>query len=318
MLLALLFSLVLQSAHAEECAYIERPSNESIDNLLNLIDPIALAHWPVSPTEFSAAPCKSQEPPSIEEIDAYLLANRGNENKKISGVRFVGESRASLDALKDLLDGEDFEVALKVPPACDKVVCAAERIWGEELGKKILYMRLRHGFNGSEYAHSNSARFNVAEIDQVLLSLRDLPEHLSNMGRRGNQKLIVAAPGVQHPNPNAYADAGIFLYNQWRADVGTSPYLTQYSLFHEYAHNISNVFGNADDSSEWKELNARQECRVSSYGNTNRVEDFAESLSMYRFGGAKLLELCPDKYNYIRDTFFNSVEYLTEATCEGQ
>lgn len=318
MLLALMFSFVLQSARAGECAPVVRPSNESIDNLLDLIDPIALTHWPVSPSEFSAAPCKSQEPPGLAEIEAYLLANRGDEDKKISGVRFTGESAASLDALKDLLDGEDFEEALKAEPACDKVVCAAERIWGEELGKKILYMRLRHGFNGSEYAHSNSARFSIPEIDQVLLSLRDLPAHLSNMGRRGNQKLIVAAPGVSHSNPDAYADAGIFLYNQWRADVGTSPYLTQYSLFHEYAHNISNVFDNADDSSEWRELNGRTECRVSEYGNTNRAEDFAESVSMYRFGGARLLELCPDKYNYIRDTFFNNVEYLSEATCAGQ
>lgn len=318
MLLVWMLLFSFQTVQARECNAIERPGNESLDNLLDLVDPIALQHWPVSPSEFAAAPCKSQEAPSLEEIDAYLLANRGNQERKISGVKFVGESRASLQALKDLLDGEDFEDILKAAPVCDKVVCAAERIWGEELGKKILYMRLRHGFNGSEYTHSRSARFNVAEIDQVLLSLRDLPAHLSNMGRNGNQKLIVAGPGVQHPNPRAYADAGIFLYNQWRADVGTSPYLTQYSLFHEYAHNISNVFYNADDSSEWRELNSRLECRVSNYGNTNRVEDFAESLSMYRFGGARLLELCPDKYNYIRDTFFNNVEYLTDATCEGQ
>ncbi len=318
MLLALFFSVVLQTAHAEECYVVAGPGNESIDSLLNLADPIALAHAPVSPSEFFKAPCKSQEPPSIAEIDAYLLANRGDESKLISGVRFVGESRASLNALKDLLDGENFKAAIEAAPACDKVVCAAERIWGQELGKKLLYMKLRHGFNGSEYAHSRSARFNVAEIDQVLLSLRDLPEHLSNLGRNGNQKLIVAAPGVTSSNQNAYANAGIFLFNQWRADVGTSPYLTQYSLFHEYAHNISNVFSNADDSSQWRELNGREECRVSSYGNTSRAEDFAESVSMYRFGGRRLLELCPDKYNYIRENFFNGVEYLSEATCAGQ
>ena len=156
MLLTIIFVLSFQGAKAAECNSGIPLLNEGLTNVLELADPIALAHLTVSPTQFHSAPCKSKTPPELDEIEDYLFSKTGAQSKTISGVRFEGESMESLQALKNLFDGEDFEDVLTAEPACNKVVCAVERVWGAELGKKILYMRLRHGFNGSEYAHSKS------------------------------------------------------------------------------------------------------------------------------------------------------------------
>ncbi len=319
MLLTFFFISLSFAQSGSDCAQATGPSGEAIETLLELVNPVARVHWIATPEQFMTAPCRASGAPTMEIINTFLESKTGDKDLKIGGVKFKDQSMEMLAALRDLVAGQNITSQMSVAPTCEGVLCAVERIWGPELGRKLLYMRTRHGFNGSEFAFAKSSRFTIPEINDVLTSLGALPAHMASMGRRGNQQLSVAAPGVQHPlTPEAHADAAITLYNKWRADVGTSPFITQYVLFHEYAHNISVKYGNADKSAEWVALNARPECRVSSYGNTNQIEDFAESVTMYRFNGPGLLVQCPDKYNYIRDTFFNGVEYLSEATCAGQ
>lgn len=194
--------------------------------------------------------------------------------------------------------------------SCTTVVCAVDEIWGPQIGRKMLYVRARHGYNTSEYAFRNVQRLSSSELDDIIITLSDLPPEMENIGRRGNQRMTMALPGVTHPeNPNASADSAITFYDKWRSG---SQYDRRYGLFHEFGHNASELRGNLDDSSAWRELTS---CEVSTYWNTNHVEDFTESFVMYRFNGRGLQEKCPAKYTFLRERAFHGREYLDDSQC---
>lgn len=269
-----------------------------------ILEEVQLMHNAASETQFANAPCKTTEAPDVIPFLESITEN--TQNKKVKNFRLVDQPKQLVDAFKDMVKNYPSRDASQ----CQSVLCAVDEIWGPEIGKKLLFMKLKHGYNGSEYANSNSVRFTSQELDHVLISLNDLPPHMQKIGRNGNQRLTPAPPAAVHPkSPMASADAAITLYNRWRSD---SAYLKGYALFHEYAHNLGDLNRNVDNTSEWRELAA---CHVSEYGNTNQVEDFAESVMAYRYNGPRLKQSCPQKFDLIRDRVFNGVEYLDERSC---
>lgn len=302
----LLFILIFFSLSAfahEDCDIPASPSVVS-DDLLKVMDAVALEWWSVSPTQYENAFCKTKEVP---DYDAWFdaLPQEKMRDRKIKGLDLKNQPAFLLEAFKDLVPDLDPRNS-----TCKTVLCAVDEIWGPLVGRKLLYIRARHGYNPSEYAFRNSRRLSSSELDDIIITLSDLPPEMEKIGHRGNQRMTLAAQGMTHATtPEASADATIIFYDKWRTG---SIFERRYGLFHEFGHNASELHGDLDDSREWRDLKG---CQVSTYGKTNNVEDFTESFVMYRFNGPGLLQKCPAKYQFLKEKAFNNREYLDGSQC---
>ncbi len=305
MKLLILFVLFSFSSFAGEIC--DEPSNsfEMPADIVAAIDATSLLWWSVSPTQYKQAVCKTHEAP---EYDWWLenQAAGARRDRQVKGFRFDDQPEDLINAFKD--------ITKNMPPrssSCTTVLCAVDEIWGPQVGRKILYVRARHGYNTSELAFQNTRRLSSPELDSIMKTLGDLPPDMEKIGRGGNQRMTLEAEGVvSSSNAEASADSSIKFFDKWRTTK--DDFTRQYALFHEFGHNVSEIRGNLDDSREWKGMTS---CQVSKYGNTNNVEDFTESFVMYRFNGRGLQQKCPEKYAFLKQHAFRGREYLDESQC---
>lgn len=293
------------SSFAAEICDEPTRSFEMPADILAVVDAVALQWWSVSPTQYNQAVCKTFEVPEYD----WWLENNGSDNRRnrnVKGYRFQDQPQNLIDAFEDIVKNMPNRNS-----SCTTVLCAVDEIWGPQVGRKILYVRARHGYNTSELAFHNTRRLSSSELDDIIITLGDLPPDMERIGRGMNQRMTLEAEGVvSSVNSNASADSTIRFFDRWR----NSPdrFGRQYGLFHEFGHNISELRGNLDNSREWRALTS---CQVSTYGNTDNREDFTESFVMYRFNGRGLQQKCPEKYAFLKEKAFRGREYLDESQC---
>jgi len=117
----------------------------------------------VTESDFYGAPCKS-EAPSVYEILNHLETFNDDDRIKArkGGLNLVDQPRSLVNAFGSLVKrpGDMLSRTMNLPtshPAsanCTDVVCAVSAVWGRELGLKLLYLKLKHGFNGSATTNS--------------------------------------------------------------------------------------------------------------------------------------------------------------------
>ncbi len=283
--------------------------------------------WGATVEQIQKASCKTLKPPTEDGIDGLIKKiATGKTTEIVDGIQFTDESPVLVKAYKDLTKLRKPEASDRARK-CDKVMCAVEAIWGTELSKKIMYAKLKHNFNASEFGFENADRFTIAEIDDVLIGLDDLPEHLIPLGRE-NQRLsrfkrgyILASDSETGAEP--LANSTVLLFDGWSRGPSLE---RQYAIFHELSHNISTKHGLMDVSPDWLNLsnwikkgnkwdNSQIKCIISEYGKSSPMEDFAESLSAYRYNPARLKEKCPEKFNFIKQRIFKGVDYTDPKSC---
>lgn len=316
------------------------PINHSLELLQDLKD--KLEWWGASPAQVKNAPCKAKVAPSADEMQRLVVQKSSGDKKSetVFGVNLKNESPEMIQAFKDLTKRQSLyggpwfsanekqvpiQQTYEINPTCDKALCAIEKIWGPDLGHKILHMYLKHGFNGSELAFDSADRFKESEIDDVLMALDDLPVHFQPLGQRKNQRLVPFTPGytLKDYGDDVLADSGIILFDGWREkDSATRQYLS----FHEIGHNLSTKLSNADASAEWIGFSGWKKtgddwshtesaCIMSKYGETSPAEDFTEVATAYRYNAQGLDEKCPEKYKYMKEKVFQGVEYKNSLQC---
>lgn len=205
-----------------------------------------------------------------------------------------------------------------LPPECKDARCAAKKEFGE-IGDRLLFMLLRYGYNGSHLQDAHLVPFTPDELDDVLMALSDFPETVIPFEK--NKPLAKfkpgftrAAHGEDKENDQAavtFADAKITLYEPW---VGESRLYKQYVVIHEVGHRVSFKNDHIYDSKEWIQWSKESES-VSPYGATSRIEDFAETFVAYRYDPKTLLALNKNKYNWIKNTVFDGVEFTDPDKC---
>jgi hypothetical protein len=286
------------------------------------------------------APCKTLNPPSHEEMSDFIKMkseSKSKINSTINGVSFSNESPALINAFRDLTTAMDsfgigkitknqknFQKEYGINPECKKVICAVEKIWGEDLGLKVLYMYQKHNFNTSEYAFNDSDRLSPEEMDDVVMGAEDLPKTLIPLGRP-NQRLTHFSRGyrLKQDSENVAANSVIMLFDTWSREPR---FERQYSVFHELAHNVSTKLKDMDESPSWLKLSdwikkgddwssSKSACFTTKYGLTNPYEDYAEALSTYRYNPKEFKNSCPKKYEYLKEKVFKGKEYLDVAGC---
>ena len=303
----LIFMVLLYQNECYACA-VDGSHEDTFDEIENLQQAITekLLFNGAPEEQFENASCRAS---AIPDVNAYLQEiDSDRSDKRVKNFRFENEPKVLVDAFKDMVPRYNGHPQ----SSCTTVLCAVDEIWGAELGRKLLYMKIHHGYNGSEHAYTRAIQFTVPQIDKVLLALGDLPPEYEKIGRDGNQRLTVSPVGdVSSGNSAAAADATIKLYDVWKNHTN---YTQQYTLFHEFAHNIGSLNRRIDQSSEWRRLS--RECEVSEYGNTNQREDFAETVMAYRYNSRHLKRKCPEKYEILKTRIFSGREYIDPASCE--
>lgn len=301
-----------------------------------------LIQWGATAEQVSQAACKNTRAPSAREMSESIRLRSGVQrvSETVHGVRFENESKDLVDAFRQLttrasLYGSSYAVKeaqvdvqgiYQINPQCQQVQCAVEKIWGPSLGQKILYLKLKHGFNSSELAFDEASRFSISEIDDVLMALEDLPPSLHPLGRQNNQRMVPYTRGssLYEEGSHVLANSGVIFFDEWRT---RDSLIRQYTSFHELAHNISAKKSNADNSPEWLNLSGWRSlgedgweknadaCMISKYSDDTPGEDFAEVLSAYRYNALGLETRCPEKYRFMRDRIFGGIEYKTTSQC---
>ncbi len=266
-----------------------------------------------SDEEILNAHCKTKSPPTLKVMESFISkSSKKSKNEVINNVELLNDSPEAIEAFKDLttnraLFGGNITKENQVPiqakyainPSCKKVLCAVEKIWGKELGTKLLYMKMKHHLNGSELAYSDEdmkvVRLKTEEIDDMLMALGDLPEDYQSIFKNQHIVHIVFNENIS----TNIANASIMVYDKW---VNLSRAQRQYAMFHEFSHNISNRNGDQCSSEDWKNLNGwktsedgkkwtfdqSKNCLMTKYSRGNPSEDFAEALSTYRYNPKKL------------------------------
>lgn len=284
------------------------------------------------------APCKVKSPPSEAEMLKFISSKtKGAASESVHGVNFRNESPALIKAFKDFTTQKDSYGIYNVIPGqkqiaseykigaeCDKVLCAMERIWGRDYAVKLLYLKLKHNFNSSELAFENSDRFTPAELNDVVVGLEDLPPSLIPLGM-DNQRLTHFKRGytLKNYSDTTLANAVVMIFDPWDKQ---STLRRQYTIFHEMAHNISGKLKDMDESPEWLNLSgwvkkgddwasSPSACHISQYGTKNPWEDFAESLSAFRYNGAQFRAKCPVKFEFVKRQVFKGVDYTDVKNC---
>lgn len=333
--LTLLFSFGIMAQDDEVCDDVNHRHTLSS----YLATSTGLPWHPVSDAQGKLAHCLKKTPYTLEEMPIWLNKNQStpNQSKKINGISFSDESPENLRSFEILtkainLYGEPDPSRQKTfTSQCKKVDCAVKEIFGSAVGTQLLFMQRKFGFNGSHISVTNSSLWKKTELDTILLTLSDLPEGILPM--QGTRPLVHWTRGTYRSgNPNEIANSHIRVFDVWNEQPAGEK---RPVLLHELGHVIAEING-IDSSPEWMKLSGwsqttkvvkgekvtvpvalKPESIVSGYGLSSPEEDFAESVSAYRYNPQILKKKSPEKYALIKETVFDNVEFTSEESCSN-
>jgi len=275
----------------------------------------------------SKSVCLRKEPFEIQELEEWLRVQDWSERIpqiNINGINFINESKVLLDSFNELTtffniknnpgERRTFE------SGCKSILCAMKEIFGNETGVQILHIYHRYGFNASHMRQHSaiSASWRKEELDAVILALSDFPNGFFPMNqvyplyhyRRDFESKVVASSAIR-------------VFSLWNKE---SKLRRRSSIFHEIAHVVSRIGHRGiekgyDRSQEWLNLAHWEKKGRNYYIQTKKEEryypweDFAESVSAYRYAGSFLKERSPLRYEKIKAFLFYNKEYLNEDSC---
>lgn len=305
-----------------------------------------LEWWAAKEDDVANAKCRVHLPLTTNEIKAFYNKQKIIEKEEglfeIYGVKLKSQRPHLIRALNLLFTPDetlapdktkrlpnDLKKRFSIPSSCKDEFCLSEIIFGKEVGPQMLFLLDQYELNTSAYVFRDAQPFKSDELKDIIRSLELLPPSLNIF--KFNKKLIRYTAGKLRPNssPGVIANSAMEIFDAW-SKYGS--HMRQYVMFHEYAHNLAySQLNNFDTSLLWLNLGnwnsgiaqfglAKKEIQnghpfVSTYGKTNPFEDFAESISAYRFNPKHLRDTSPDKYNFIKILIFDGVEYNNEQNC---
>jgi hypothetical protein len=293
--------------------------------------------WSATVAQVQAAPCRRTAPFTQAELEDWAKALPGGipRDETINGVSFKNESPALLGLFRLLTTSDDPSGVpqKKFKSGCGKVVCAVQEIFGKKEGVQLLYLLKRFGLNGSQHVYKNASAWRDYELDDILMGLSDLPAH--TLPLKPNQEFIKFKRGhtlaMYGEDSHVVANATISFFDRW-SDLPKEE--RQYTIVHEISHYVAGQ--NGYDEDRWEALNGGWTKKTtvtngqtkenvvpkdpskftSLYGMTNNAEDFAESSAAYRYNPAALKAASPEKYEFLKETLYDGLEYTSAAACD--
>jgi hypothetical protein len=336
----ILFILLLSSslAYAQEEEHCSHDHSSELGKLVQFAKDLPWEAASIS--NVRNAHCSRKTPFTLAEMSSWLAKNQSTQvnSKKIAGISFENESAENLKSFEYLTRAVNFfgdadpKNQKTFTSTCKKVECAVKEIFGPKTGVQLLFMQRKFGMNGSHITRANRSSWKSSELDTVLLSLSDFPEGV--LPAEADRPLTHFKRGYlpMYASENVIANASIEVFDLWDSQ---SPEEKRYALVHELGHNLGGMSG-ADDSKKWLNMSGwvqqtkvvdgqketeykatKPESIISKYGLTNNAEDFAETVSAYRYNPQRLKSVSPEKYNFVKEVIFDNVEYTSEEACQN-
>ena len=295
------------------------------------IFPFSTLHWwAAKESQVKKASCRhtAYSTAELEKEISLLIPPRGKKiSKVIHGLQIENENEHLVSWLEKLLTATDLIGRAK--PAnqksfasnCKTVLCAIKdpSVFGPDLGPRVLFLIAKYNYNSSHYVDpQNRSAWRADELDDVLLAFSDFPPHaLNKLGGFIYHSIRGKSENI--------ANARIEVSDGWDQ---LSSLRKQYAIFHEIAHNLGR-FHDIVESKAWIKLGSwkeevennkwRSSARssvASKYGRENPTEDFAEAISGYRYHPKVLKKRSPMKYQLIKETIFDGLEYTSSEACD--
>ncbi|UXR65378.1 hypothetical protein EZJ49_03815 [Bdellovibrio bacteriovorus] len=309
-----------------------------------LTAPTALAaseHFSAGAKEVRNAPCRYPVLTKISEIEKYFQ-NKVRLSEKstfeVLGFKFVNDSSFYVKHFKDLIEPSENTAYDEQDPRienarrkCHSVRCALTMIMGRSESLKALYLLDKYRLNVAPMKYYGAGYFKDRDLDIILETMALVPPHLLPLS---DIKQLTHAGPKSTQEENVYADSSMQFYDFWDTE---STDMKKYLLFHEIAHNWSDVVAtDLDESQAWLNITGWEKIAsfmmvdwkhphrgdfgykswVSQYASINSWEDFAESVSAYRFNPEKLLQASPSRYQFIKSKIFGNIEFRNGKNCQ--
>lgn len=305
--------------------------------------PIKLDEYSTSVEKLREAKCRYKILKTDREISNYFIVKTAFLNQKnieYNGFRFKNDNDIYFSILRNLIEPDTSYRPESEPTSykslkqnCDSSICVIKNLFGEKNYWRVMYLSYEYGLNTSHLRFGDSYAPSDILLNAIFNTLEYIPPHLRKIGTQ--KRLIHAIYDPKSNLPSEAANANIAIQDRFfQFPESFRPYL----LFHEFAHNWSfNTQFELDESDEWLKIsgwkkipmmftyawehhlqfnkNPQLDYWISHYSRANSWEDFAESVSAYRFNPEKLLKLSPAKYNYIKRNIFFNIEFQDEKNC---
>lgn len=261
--------------------------------------------------------------------DSYLTERQGpKESARIAGFELQGTA-LELSAFAALADAAGLQI-VRGAEGCRDVNCAARRLFGPEYGPRLLRLAVEYHYLPFGPGGRVSQHWSIAELDKVIAAFADLPPGLfplSDEYRRiwhdhGRLARLAASlgGGVEVIALAGHGVEGIVIGTGWHRAHRTE---RRASLVHEIAHEFARARGrNFNWRDAWKAQMAADAARnevsaseVSPYAASSVDEDFAESVTAYRYRAPLLKRTAPHRYAFLKVWFFDGLEYGAAYAC---
>jgi len=286
------------------------------------------------------------QPEMLKKLQDLSLESP-QKNYGVGGLFIHAENAVLIDAYRKLVTYKD----TKIRPlndidfysrfkegSCDKALCAAQTIFGNEMGIAYLYYAAVYGINLSSlgydrlklpdpnYALEFKAWYtvrpwkNLEEMAPMLKAIVNLPKNIIPMT---NTRMLHS--GIVNPVKSSILANGLITFYEPFDKLRDDEKET--ITYHELGHTVGTE-GHLDISDEWLEaagwqvqgnqvINLRPEEFLSDYAayKSDCFEDFAETFMYYRYYPQVLLEKSPRRYEYMKKYVYDGLEYLAERAC---
>lgn len=302
----------------------------------------ALENFSATDLQVENSQCRYPIKKSLKDIKTYFREKENSSEKanfSLLGFNFKNESPFYIQHFRDLIEPsehtryvQESEKLQKARNLCQSVRCVLSQVMGEEESLKALYILDKFRFNVAPYKYYDAGFFKSEDLDIILETLELIPPHLQALSEV--QQLTHAHENSEQ-DEYTHADASISIYKVWDKN---SRARKKYVLFHEIAHNWSDVkVDQLDESPTWLAITQWEKIPagfslgwshpyssysdqhkypwVSRYAATNSWEDFAESVSAYRFTPESLHAKSPTRYQFIKDKVFGGIEFKDNKNC---
>lgn len=333
-LLLIFFSLQAFAQNHNNCEHDHHPELKAFFGIKD-----ALVRIPATDEQINKAHCFRKVPFSNKEMTDWISGNESNLkiNESVHGINFENESIDTIEAFKKLTTAKDFLLGSLAPERqktfssqCKKVTCAVKEIFGNDVGLQLLFMQKKYGMNGSHiiYDDTEATPWTKEELDISLMAFSDFPEGVFPVEE---SRKFIHAPRNE-VRGTVSANALVKIYQHWNSKTPTN---RRAIIFHELSHVMAGVT-NLDNSETWMSQSgwssrkkiiadteveivdiSRPETIISDYGMANRWEDLAESAMAYRYNPELLKKASPSKYELLKKTLFDNVDYSSEESCQN-
>jgi len=218
-------------------------STNAIESFASDIESVIDKTWSAATEDqIQNATCKPKKI-SIKQMKKYLKKSTSTDKSFDQLVNKEGKFSWSDSIETDLTQyGAD---------SCDNSICKSQKVFGDEMGIKLLYMHQRFGFNGSHLFDRDSRAWKTDEIDSYIKGLQDIPSFMLPIDKDYQFTRSSKAS-------SALANASINFFNGMDE---LSPLMVQYTTLHELSHYISGHL-DVESDPEWLELSHWKEDTV--------------------------------------------------------